>query len=322
MNWAKAINLALDDAMAADDRVIVLGEDVADPEGGGIRKATLGLSTKYGARVRTTPIAEQAIIGAAVGAAVAGMLPVAELMLMNFSTVAMDQLTNHAAKLRYMSGGQTSVPITVRTTSGTGRSLGGQHADMLEAWFAHTPGIKVVAPANAHDAYGLLYSCIFDEDPCLFVEHGPSYMQASSMPERGKGIMLGRAAIARAGMDVTLIGYSRTVGDSLAAAARLEEAGISAEVIDLRTIVPLDMPTILDSVKKTGRVVIVHEAVRAFGVGAEISARISEEAFRDLKAPVQRLGGASCPIPYAKHLETAFLPGVEDIVAAAQASLA
>lgn len=322
VNWAKAINLALDDAMAADERVIVFGEDVADPEGGGIRKATLGLSTKYGARVRTTPIAEQAIVGAAVGAAIAGMLPVAELMLMNFSTVAMDQLTNHAAKLRYMSGGQTNVPLTVRTTSGTGRSLGGQHADMLEAWFAHTPGLKVVAPSNAQDAYGLLYSCIFDEDPCLFVEHGPSYLQASPMPERGKGLALGRAHVARQGGDVTLIGYSRTVGDSVAAAARLAEQGISAEVIDLRTIIPLDMPAILDSVRKTGRVVIVHEAVRAFGVGAEISARIAEEAWSDLKAPIRRLGGASCPIPYAKHLETAFLPGIDDIVEAARATLA
>jgi pyruvate dehydrogenase E1 component beta subunit len=322
VNWAKAINLALDDAMAADQRVIVFGEDVADPEGGGIRKATLGLSTKYGARVRTTPIAEQAIIGAAVGAAVAGLRPVAELMLMNFSTVAMDQLTNHAAKLRFMSGGQTSVPMTVRTTSGTGRSLGGQHADMLEAWFAHTPGIKVVAPANAHDAYGLLYSCIFDDDPCLFVEHGPSYLQTSPMPERGKGIKLGKAKVVRPGSDVTLIGYSRTVNDSLAAAAALEEDGISAEVIDLRTIVPLDMATILDSVKKTGRAVMVHEAVRAFGVGAEISARISEEGWGDLKAPVQRLGGAFCPIPFAKHLETAFLPSVDDIVGAARATLA
>lgn len=321
VNWAKAINLALDDAMAKDAGVIVFGEDVADPEGGGIRKATLGLSTKYGSRVRTTPIAEQAIVGAAVGAAVAGMRPVAEIMLMNFSTVAMDQLTNHAAKLRYMSGGQTHVPMTVRTTTGTGRSLGGQHADMLEAWFAHTPGIKVVAPSNAADAYGLLWSCIFDDDPCFFIEHGPSYLQTSPMPERGVGLPLGKAHIARAGEHATVIGYSRTVNDSLAAAELLAADGISIEVIDLRTIAPFDMATIAESVRRTGRAVVVHEAVRAFGVGAEIAATISEELWGDLKAPVRRLGGAYCPIPFAKHLETAFLPSVADIVAAVHTTL-
>ena len=310
----QAINLCLDHALEADPTVVLFGEDIGDEQGGGVLKATKGLSTKYGVkRVRTTPIAEQAIIGAGIGAALGGMRPVAEIMLMNFTTVAMDMIVNHAAKLRFMSGGQTHVPMTIRTMSGTGRGSGGQHADMLEAWFAHTAGLKVVAASSPADTYGLMMSCIFDDDPCLIVEHLPSYSMLGAMPEKGLRIPLGKACVAREGSDVTVIGYSRTVNDSRAVAEKLSREGISIEIVDLRTLSPLDMTTVLKSVGKTKRVVVVHEAVRNFGVGAEVSARINEELFGDLQAPVQRLGAAFCPNPFAKPLETAFIPSQSQI---------
>src|SRR3984893_11102676 len=273
INTIQAVNLALDDAMAADVNVIVLGEDVGDGQEGGIVGVTRGLSTKYGdSRVRSTPISEQAIIGAAIGASIVGMRPVAEIMLMNFTTVVMDMIVNHAAKLRFMSGGQTHVPITIRTMTGAGFGTGGQHADYLEAWFAHTAGIKVVAPSCPADAYGLLLSCIFDDDPCLFIENMPSYWVPGPAPEAGVRIPLGRAHVLKAGTDVTLISYSRTVSDCVAVAEKLSKEGVSVEVVDLRTISPLEVDTVLQSVAKTRRAVIVHEAVRAFGVGAEIAA--------------------------------------------------
>lgn len=313
----QALHDAMDEAMALDDSVFLMGEDIGDLEGGGVRKITKGLSTKYGdARVRSTPISEQAIIGAAVGAAIVGMRPVAEIMLMNFTAVCMDQIVNHAAKLRFMSGGQTHVPLTIRTTSGTGRSTGGQHADMLEAWFAHTAGLKVVAPSTPAEAKGLLLSCIFDDDPCIFIEHGPSYQTKGPVPTPGERIPLGKARIAREGADVTFIGYSRTVNDCAVAAETLAKEGVSVEIVDLRTVSPIDWETVLKSVAKTRRAVVAHEAVRNFGVGAEISARINEELFGDLKAPVQRLGAAFCVNPFAKPLETAFIPGVAQIEAA------
>jgi pyruvate dehydrogenase E1 component beta subunit len=313
----QAINRALDEAMAADPTVFLMGEDIADAQGGGVRQCTKGLSAKYGVpRVRSTPISEQAIIGAAVGAAVVGMRPVAEIMLMNFTAVAMDQITNHAAKLRFMSGGQTHVPLTIRTMSGAGFSTGGQHADMLEAWFAHTAGLKVVAPSNPADAYGLLLSCIFDEDPCIFIESLPLYTVSGPVPEPGARVPLGVARIARSGGDLTVISYSRAVNDSLVAAEKLAQEGINAEVIDLRTIAPLDMATVLKSVAKTGRAVVVHEAVRNCGVGAEISARINEELFGQLRSPVARIGGYQCPVPFAKPLETEFIPNQTRIEAA------
>src|ERR1700736_5875891 len=219
MNVVQAVNLALDDAMAADPSVIVFGEDVGDKEEGGVCGVTKGLSSKYGTvRVRTTPISEQAIIGAAIGASIVGMRPVAEIMLMNFTTVAMDMIVNHAAKLRFMSGGQTHVPITIRTMTGAGFGTGGQHADYLEAWFAHTAGIKVVAPSSPADAYGLMLSCIFDDDPCLFIENMPSYWVPGPAPEVGVRIPLGRANVLKAGGDVTLVSYSRTVSDCVAVA--------------------------------------------------------------------------------------------------------
>lgn len=318
LTMSQAINLALDDALATDPTVLVFGEDVADPEGGGVIGTTRGLSTKHGgARVRSTPISEQAIVGAAIGAAMAGMKPVAEIMLMNFTTVCMDMLVNHAAKLRFMSGGQTHVPLVVRCLTGAGSSTGGQHADFLEAWFAHTAGMKVVIPSTPADAYGLMLSCIDDPDPCLFVENLPLQRVASTvLPERHQRIPLGQAKVLRSGTDVTVISYSRQVLEAAVLADKLAVDGISVEVIDLRTVAPLDMPTLLASVRKTGRALIVHEATRHCGLGAEIASRLHESLFRELKAPVVRLGSAFCPVPFSKPLETAFVPQPAQVEAA------
>ncbi len=322
MNTAQAINLALHDAMELDESVVVLGEDIADGQGGGVFKCTAGLSAKYGTgRVRSTPIAEQAIVGAAVGGALAGLRPVAEIMLMNFTTVAMDQIVNHAAKLRFMTGGQTHVPLVIRTTTGAGFGTGGQHADYLEAWFAHTAGLKVVAPSTPADAYGLLLSCIFDDDPCIFIENLPLYFQPGEAPVRGERIPLGQARVVQEGSDITLVSYSRTLHDVMAVARDLAREGISAEVIDLRSIAPLDMGTVRASAAKTGRVVIAHEAQVDFGVGAEIAARLHKDLFGTLKAPVARVGAARSPVPFSKPLEAAFVPTRERILAAVRETL-
>lgn len=319
---SQAINMALDDAMAADDQVIVLGEDVGDKEEGGVCGITKGLSTKYGdSRVRSTPIAEQAIIGAAIGSAIVGFRPVAEIMLMNFTTVAMDMIVNHAAKLRFMSGGQTNVPMVIRTMTGAGMGSGGQHSDFLEAWFAHVAGIKVVAPSNPADAYGLMRSCIEDDDPCMFVEHLLTYWTPGEAFERGHKVPLGKARIQREGRDVTLVSYSSMMPHCATVAESLAKDGISVELIDLRTISPWDKECVLSSVKKTGRAVIVHEAVRNFGVGAEIAATINEELFNDLVSPVKRIGSAFCPVPASKPLETAFLPSLQEIEAAIRSTI-
>ncbi|RQR25112.1 alpha-ketoacid dehydrogenase subunit beta [Burkholderia sp. Bp9143] len=323
INLIQAVNMALDDALASDASVLVFGEDVADDQEGGVLGVTKGLSTKYGnARVRSTPISEQAIIGAAIGAAIAGMKPVAEIMLMNFTAVAMDMIVNHAAKLRFMSGGQTHVPMVIRTMTGAGFSTGGQHADFLEAWFCHTAGLKVVIPSTPADAYGLMLSCIDDPDPCLFIENLPLYYAPGAVPERGVRIPLGQAKVVREGSDVSVITYSRQVFDALAVAEKLATEGISVEVLDLRTISPLDEKSIFASVSKTGRAVIVHEGTRNFGVGAEVSARIHESLHGQLRAPVQRLGSAFCAVPFSKPLETAFVPSQSQIEAAIRQTLA
>jgi pyruvate dehydrogenase E1 component beta subunit len=321
INTIQALNWALDDAMAADKDVVIFGEEIADPEGGGIMKVSAGLSTKYGSRVRSTPISEMGFTGAAVGAAIVGIRPVIEIMLMNFVAVCMDQITNHAAKLRFMSGGQTHVPMVIRTMTGSGFQTGGQHSDFLEAWFCHTPGIKVVMPSNPADAYGLLRASIDDEDPVIFVEHLASYWNPGTAPVRGKAIPLGKANVVRQGKDVTLIGYSRSMLDIPVVAAALAKDGIDCEIIDLRTVSPLDMDTILTSVRKTGRAVVVHEAVKSFGVGAEISARIHESLFRELKAPVERVASQDSPVPFAKQLEAAFLYSHRDIEEAVRRTL-
>jgi pyruvate dehydrogenase E1 component beta subunit len=312
-----ALNRALHDAMAQDDKVICIGEDVADGEGGGVFEVTKGLSTAFGSkRVRSTPISEQAIAGAGIGAALAGLKPVIEIMLMNFTTVAMDMIVNHAAKLRYMSGGQTHVPLTIRMTTGAGFGIGGQHSDMLEAWFAHTAGLKVVIPSSPAEAYGLLSSCIHDPDPCIFIEPLGLYRIKGPAPEPGYRIPLGKARVAREGSDVTIITYGRQVNDALAAAETLAAEDMDVEVIDLRCVSPLDTDTIIASVAKTGRAIIVHEAVRSFGAGAEIAARLGEALFGQLKAPIGRIASADTPVPFSKPLETAFMPNAETIVAA------
>jgi len=318
----QALNAALHDAMAEDQAVLVLGEDVADNEGGGVFGVSKGLSSAFGSgRVRSTPISEQAIIGAAIGASMVGRKPVAEIMLMNFTSVAMDMIVNHAAKLRFMSGGQTGVPIVIRTATGVGLGTGGQHSDYLEAWFAHTPGLKVVAPSNPADAYGLMRAAIDDPDPVLFIENMQLYFKRGTAPERGHRVEIGKAATLREGSDLTIIAHSRMVQESLKAADQLATDNIAAEVIDLRTIAPWDRETVLASVEKTKRAIVVHEAVREFGIGAEIASTLNERLFGRLKAPIVRLGGAFCPVPFAKPLETAFAPQAANIADAARHSL-
>ena len=320
MTMVEAINLALHDAMDTDSKVIVLGEDVADPQDGGVMGVTKGLSTRFGEeRVKSTPISEQAIIGAAIGAAVGGYKPVAEIMLMNFIAVPMDMIFNHAAKLRFMSGGQTGVPMVIRTMTGSGFSTGGQHSDYLEAWFAHTAGIKVVAPSTPDDAYGLMRAAIDDPDPVLFIENMPSYWTPA--PVTKQVIPIGKARVARKGTDVTIIAHSLMVTLSLAVAEALEAEGKSVEVIDLRTISPWDRETVLASVRKTGRAVVVHEAVKQFGIGAEIASIISEELWGTLKGPVERVGAAYCAVPFSKPLEQAFAPNADTIQAAVRKAL-
>lgn len=314
----QAINAAIADAMEADEKVVVLGEDVADPEEGGVVGVTKGLSSRFGdQRVRSTPIAEQAIIGTAIGASLVGYKPVAEIMLMNFTTVAMDMIVNHAAKLRFMSGGQTHVPIVIRTMTGTGFSSGGQHCDYLEAWFAHTAGMKVVAPSNPADAYGLMRAAIDDPDPVLYIENLPAYWSSGEAARPGHVVPLGKARIAREGTDVTIVSYSRVLNEAVAAADAIQQAGFSAEVIDLRTISPWDRETVLASVRKTGRCLVTHEAVTQFGVGAEIAAVLSEELFGVLKRPVARLGAPYAPVPFSKPLEAAYAPDAKRIAEAA-----
>lgn len=314
----EAIGDALDRAMAADDRVVLLGEDIADP-GGGVYGITKGLSTKYGLeRVRPTPISEQAIVGAATGLAVAGFRPVAEIMIMDFLGVCLDQLANHAAKLRYMSGGQTSVPLTIRCSAGAAMSLGAQHSQMLEAWLVHTPGLKVCIPSTAADAKGLLTTCIFDDDPCVFIEQVMGYFNGAECPEGDHRVPVGEASLRREGDALTIISYGRQVNDALTAADQLAKDGVEADVIDLRWLQPLDTEAILASVRRTGRLVILHEAVTRAGVGAEIAALVCEHAFDALRAPIVRVGGKPTPVPYARELEAAYLPTAAEVADAAR----
>jgi pyruvate/2-oxoglutarate/acetoin dehydrogenase E1 component len=298
LGFVAALNDALDVALGLDPEVVLIGEDIADPIGG-VAKVTNGLSTKYGAdRVRATPISEQAIVGAAIGAGLAGMRPVAEIMLMDFLAVCMDQVANHAAKLRYMTGGRTNVPITLRSMVGGG-ALGAQHSQSLEAWLMTTPGIKVVCPSGPLDAKGLLLTCIFDDDPCFFLESA-RLMRGGEPVEVPRGdfrVPLGRAEVKRAGDDVTVISWGRLVPEALAAADTLAERGISAEVVDLRSLVPLDLPTVLRSVAKTRRAVVVQTGIQFAGPSAEIASLITEELFGDLAAPVRRLGAPFVPFP-------------------------
>ncbi|MFN5086629.1 MAG: alpha-ketoacid dehydrogenase subunit beta [Novosphingobium sp.] len=319
---AQALNKAIDEAMAEDAGVFCLGEDVSAKQGGGVFKITSGLTEKYGEhRVRATPISETAIVGAAVGAALAGQRPIAEIMLMNFVGVCMDQIVNHAAKLRFMSGGQTNVPLVIRTTTGVGVGFGGQHSDMLEAWFAHVAGIHVVTPSNAADARGLMRAAIDCNDPVIFIENILCYGLKAEDPGPGYRVPLGKAAVAHEGSDISLITYGRTVLDALAVADELAKEGISVEVIDLRTIAPYDEATVLASVRKTGLAITLHEAVRPFGTGAEIAANIQEKCWDSLKGPVRRIGGTFSPVPFATVLEQAWIPNKGQIIGQIKAAL-
>ena len=306
---ADAVNQAIDIAMGEDPEVFVLGEDIEDPIGG-VMKGTRGLSTKYGReRVRNTPISEQAIVGAAIGASLVGMRPIAEIMLMDFFAVAMDQVANHAAKLRYMSGGRTHVPMTIRTSVGGGRQFGAQHSQSLEGWLMQTPGLKVAVPSTPGDAKGLLYSCIFDDDPCVHMEMLTLLFTRGPVPAGRFRIRLGEADVKRRGTDVTVVTWGWQVAEALAAAEVVAAEGIDVEVVDLRTLVPLDTEAVLASAARTRRVLVVHAAPRFGGPGAEIASLVGHELFGELAHPVERLGSTYSPIPYASELETLHYPG-------------
>lgn len=312
-DYRSALRRALAEGMALDERVVILGEEVG--RYGGAYAVTKGLYEHFGEmRVRDTPISEAAIVGAAIGAAMTGLRPVAELMYVDFVGLAMDQIANQAAKIRYMFGGQVGVPLVLRSQGGTGRSAGAQHSQSLEAWFLHLPGVRVYVPGTVTDAYVLLKAAMQSDDPVVFLEHKSLYTQKGTLEAAELDLPVGKAAIRRRGDDVTLISYSRMLQRSLEAADTLAQAGISAEVIDLRTLNPLDTETLAQSVSRTGRAVIVTEDTLTGGVGAEIAARLQSEAFDFLEAPIARVSGEDIPIPVSPDLETASVPTIESIV--------
>ncbi|MFQ5882353.1 MAG: alpha-ketoacid dehydrogenase subunit beta [Candidatus Methylomirabilales bacterium] len=315
ITYREALNQALREEMTRDERVLVFGEDVVAY--GGAYGVTSGLAQDFGEkRVMDTPIAEGGIAGTAVGAAMGGLRPVAELMTINFALLAADQIINHAAKVRHMFGGQMSVPLVIRAVGGAGAQLAATHSQNLEAIFAHVPGLKVVTPAMPRDAKGLLKSAIRDEDPVLCIEHALLYRVRGEVPEEEYLIPLGKAEVKREGTDITLVAYSRMVLVALEAADRLSQEGIRAEVVDLRSLHPLDMEAVLRSVKKTNRAITIEEAWRSYGIGAEVASRIQEEAFDDLDAPIQRVAAVEVPMPYAKNLEQAAVPDAQRVIEA------
>ena len=315
MTYSEAIRDALRLEMTRDPDVYILGEDVG--AFGGAFGVTRGLIDEFGPRrVRDTPITESAIVGAAAGSAAAGLRPVAELMFIDFIGVAMDQLYNQAAKMRYMFGGKITIPMVLRSTCGAGRGSAAQHSQSLEAWFMHVPGLKVVMPSTPGDAKGLLITAIRDDNPVLFLEHKMMYGTKGEVPEGEYTIPLGRADIKREGEDVTLVATSKMVYTALDAAEKLAREGVSVEVVDPRTLSPLDEETILDSVKKTHRLVIVHEEVKFAGSGAEIAAMVAEKAIEYIDAPILRVGAPFCPVPFTPPLENEFIPSEEKIIAA------
>jgi len=319
LTFVDAVNRTLAQAMREDARVIVLGEDVAE---GGPYLVTVGLAEEFGReRVRNTPISEGAVCGVAVGAAQSGFKPVVEIMFIDFITLALDPLVNQAAKAHFMSGGQLSVPLVLRTQGGTGQRNGAQHSQSLEAWLTHVPGLKVVMPSGAADAAGLLRSAIDDPNPVVFVECKALYFRREPVSESPEPIPLGRACTVRPGRDVTIVALSRMVADALEAAERLAGEGVEAEVIDPRTLVPLDLDTLAQSLRRTGRAVIAHEAVAAGGFGAELAAQLQAAAFDYLEAPIQRVGAPFTPVPVSPGLEDAYRPGPEEIVRAARVAL-
>ncbi len=318
LSYAEAIREALDIAMAADDRVILMGEDIGVY--GGAFQVTGDLIQKYGPeRVMDTPISELGGAGISVGAALTGLRPIFEFQFSDFATLAMEQIVNQAAKLRYMLGGAVSVPVVMRFPAGSGTGAAAQHSQSLEAWLGHVPGLKVVQPSTPEDAKGLLLAAIDDPDPVMIFEHKLLYKMKGSVPEGHYTTPIGKAAVRRSGMDLTIVATGVMVHKALSAAETLAKDGIDAEVIDLRSVRPMDRATVLSSVRKTGRLLTASEGVKTLGVGAEISAMVAEsDAFDFLDAPIIRLGGAESPIPYNPELERAVVPQISDILEAAQ----
>lgn len=320
MTYRQALTEGLREEMQRDSNVFCVGEEIGIF--GGSYKVTEGLLKEFGPeRILDTPISENAIIGLSTGAAMTGLRPVAEIMTINFILVGMDQLVNNAAKIPYMFGGETRVPLVVRTPSGASHQLTAQHSQVLEVWFAYVPGMYVVAPSTPADAKGLLKTCIRDDNPILFVENVLLYNEKGEVPEDEYLVPLGKANVMREGDDVTIISYSRMVHMALQAADTLANDGISAEIVDLRSLRPLDIDTVVESVKKTNHALIVHEGWRKYGAGAEIAAQIQEYAFDYLDHPVQRITGVEVPLPYANSLEAAALPRLDHIIQAARSML-
>jgi len=316
--YREAIRESIRDAMIRDVRVFLMGEDVGHY--GGCFAVSMGLLDEFGPeRIRDTPLSESGFVGAGIGAAMGGMRPIVEIMTVNFSLLALDQIVNNAATLRHMSGGQFGVPIVIRMATGGGKQVAAQHSHSLEGWYAHIPGIKVLAPATLEDARGMLWTALEDPDPVLIFEHVLLYNMQGDLSADAGPVDISRAAIRRPGKDISLITYGGMLAKTLTAADDLSAQGIDAEVIDLRSLRPLDMPTILDSVTRTRRAVIVDEGWRSGSLSAEISARIMEEAFYELDAPVSRVCSAEVPLPYPAHLEQAALPQTADIIEAARA---
>jgi acetoin:2,6-dichlorophenolindophenol oxidoreductase subunit beta len=315
LSYREAVRDAMSTAMRRDEDVFIMGEDIA--EMGGSMGVTQGMLEEFGPeRVRNTPISEMAIVGAGIGAAIAGMRPIVEIMYQDFTTLAMEQIVSQAAKHRYMSGGQIKVPLTIRTQGGAGWSPGAQHAQQLEAWFVHVPGLKVVFPSTPEDVRGLLWSSIYEDNPIIFFEHRTLYGIKGEVSDEIEPIELGKARIHREGEDVTVIATGRLVHESLKAAEQAEEEGISVEVFDPRTLQPLDEDALIASVKKTNRAVVAHEAVTRMGWGAEIAAIVQEKAFDWLDAPVARVGAKFTPIPFAPVMEEWVVPHSQDVLQA------
>jgi pyruvate dehydrogenase E1 component beta subunit len=320
ITYREALNQALREELERDERVFIMGEEVG--YFGGAFKVTDGLLAVFGEkRVRDTPISELTIVGAGIGAAMGGLKPIVELMTVNFGLLAMDQIVNNAAKIHYMFGGHAKVPMVIRAPQGAGHQLGAQHSQSLEAYFLHCPGVRVVLPATPSDAKGLLKSSVRRDDPVIFLEHESLYGVKGEVPDADYLVPLGKANVMRAGKDVTLISYSKCVYDSMAAADALENQGIDAEVIDLRSLNPLDIDTVLESVRKTGKAIVIYEGWRTGGAGAEIVAQIQEAAFDHLDAPVERVATLDTPMPYNARLERAALPSPAQIIEVAERML-
>ncbi|MDP1672177.1 MAG: alpha-ketoacid dehydrogenase subunit beta [Burkholderiales bacterium] len=318
--YRDALREALRDALARDERVFLMGEDVG--RYGGTYAVSKGLLAEFGEeRVRDTPLSESGFVGAGIGAALNGMLPIVEVMTCNFSLLALDQIVNNAATLRHMSGGQFGVPVVIRMATGAGRQLAAQHSHSFEGWYAHVPGIRILTPATLEDARGMLWTALMDPDPVIIFENALLYNLEGELAAGAGPVDIDKAAVRRSGEALTLVTYGGSLGKTLAAADVLAEQGIAAEVIDLRTLRPLDMPTVLTSLAKTHRMVIVDEGWKSGSLSAEIMARVMEEAFYDLDAPVARVCGVEVPIPYPKHLEDAAIPQVAGIVEAALRTL-